>query len=75
METKVEAFGKRLAKLIGSKGITRREFAKQAGISEVSISLYITKNKIPKLKNARAISKALDITVDELLEGTGRQGE
>lgn len=65
----MEEFGKRLAKLIGSKGITRREFARQSGVSEVSISLYITKNRVPKTKNALAIAKALGISLDELLDG------
>jgi transcriptional regulator with XRE-family HTH domain len=60
-------FGKKLAELRKTKGFTQRDFAATVGISQRMIAYYEKHAKRPPLENLEVITKALGITVDELL--------
>ena len=60
-------FGDRLYSLIAKRGITQRDLAKACGITEVSMSRYISNGRVPKATVIIALAKALNVSADTLL--------
>ena len=56
--------GERIASLIEKNGMTQRQLANKVGITEVSLSRYISGTRIPKATYAVKIANALHTTVD-----------
>jgi transcriptional regulator with XRE-family HTH domain len=61
-------FGMRLAQLRKEKGFTQRDFADNVGISQRMIAYYEKHVKRPPLEKLEGIARALNITIDELLD-------
>lgn len=61
-------FGDNLVSILNEYGMTQRELADRAGLSESTISQYIHKQKMPSLRAAINIAYALDIPIDELVD-------
>ncbi len=63
-------FAKRLKEARLSAGLKQSDLAEKAGITAASISAYestdLTKGKNPSLENAKAIAKALNVSLDWL---------
>ena len=59
--------GDRIHILMVKKGMTQRELAKAARVTEVSMSRYISNNRVPKATIIVAIAKALNVSADVLL--------
>ena len=58
----------RLSKVIEMRGVTQRWLAEQTGITESTISRYITKERLPAAFDVVAsVSKALNVSTDYLL--------
>lgn len=58
----------RLLKLLEERNITRYRLSKLSGINESTITRLINeKNKDPKLSTVKAIAKALDIDINEII--------
>lgn len=69
-------FGDKLKQLLDTKGVTQRELSIATGITEVSISRYITnKRKDPRLDALRKICSALDISLTEFGDCVVREEE
>jgi transcriptional regulator with XRE-family HTH domain len=60
-------FGKTLAERRAAKGFTQRDFAATVGVSQRMIAYYEKHAKRPPVEKLEALTKALGITVDELL--------
>ena len=59
--------GERIADSLKHNGLTQRELAKQIGVTEVSVSRYISDDRIPKGPIIAKIAAALHTTSDYLL--------
>ena len=59
--------GERIAGLLREQDKSQRELARQAGITNASISRYIKGNRVPKSSIIANIAKALHTTTDYLL--------
>lgn len=57
--------GYRLYRMMRVKGVTQKELSEKTGISQSSISHYITGKKTPSFYNIDKIAKALDCPIDE----------
>ena len=58
----------RLLKILKEKHITRYRLAKLSGISESAIARLINeKNKDPKISTVKAIAKALQVDINEII--------
>ena len=58
---------KRLVELICEKNITQKELSMSTGLTESTISRYVSGERIPRGTNLVKLAKALDTTVDDLL--------
>lgn len=63
-----QGFGKILYSILVEKGMTQRELAEKIDVSEVTISRYVTGIRVPKVTNIIAISKALNVPYEKLLD-------
>lgn len=66
--------GGRIAELLEKRGLTQRELADLVGVTEVSMSRYISNDRIPKGPVIANIATALHTTSDYLL-GNEEQGD
>jgi len=48
------------------RGLTQRELAERAGVTQATISLLESKNQIPQIPTIQKLAKALDCTPSEL---------
>ena len=61
------SYGYRLVQLMDDRDMRQKELAEKTGISQSTISLYISGKVDMSAKNAIAISKALHVSTDTLL--------
>jgi len=66
-KTSIHNFGKRLATLRKSKGLTQTNLANKIGVSRRVVTYYEAESKYPPTHLIMPIAKALKISVDELL--------
>lgn len=57
-----------LKKIRKLKGKTQKELSESIGVNQSSISHFENGIRLPSLQTAQALAKALDCSVDELLE-------
>ena len=62
--------GARILPLMKKKGMTQRELANQIGVTETSISRYISGARMPKANIVVYIADALNTTTDFILGRT-----
>lgn len=67
--TNEQIVSKRISELLKSKGMTQRELAEAIGATEVTVSRYLTGKRMPHAINLMKIAKALDVSIDYLMEG------
>ena len=60
-------FSKRLKGQLDKKGMTQRELAEKIGATEVSVSRYVSGQRIPKATVLLKIAMALGVSTDYLL--------
>lgn len=63
-------FSERLTALMKNKGLSQKDFAKIAGITESAMSYYAKGGRTPSGEVLARIAKALDTTADYLLGST-----
>ena len=61
----------RILELRHAKGLTHKQVADKAGISEAAISLYERGLRKPTILTAYKLAEALGVTVDELIRKAG----
>lgn len=59
--------GKRIVELLDKRGMTRKELAQKAGVTQATISHYIKGNRSPKGETIARIADVLNTTTDYLL--------
>lgn len=57
-----------IKKMREKKDITQQELATVLGVSQSTVAMWETNNSLPRTEKLPAIAKALDCTIDELLE-------
>ena len=62
-------FGMALKEKLEEKDMSQRELAEKTGMTEVSISRYVSDVRSPNLKALMKIADALGCTIDELVRG------
>lgn len=62
-----EIFSSRIKETLKSRGISQRELATRSGITEVTISRYVSGARIPKGTEIIKIAAALNVSADYLL--------
>ena len=62
--------GVRILPLMKKKGMTQRELANQIGVTETSISRYISGQRVPKANIVVYMADALNTTTDYILGRT-----
>ena len=67
----LDIFSDNLADMLSSSGMSQRELAEEAGLSEATISSSINKRKIPSLRAIINISYVLDCDIGELIDFGG----
>ena len=65
----MQAFGKRLAEVRKSRGLTQEGLAEKLDISAVSITYLETGRRWPRLITLQKIAKCLGVPVAELFKG------
>ena len=66
MERRILDTGK-IKTLLKRQGMTQRELAEKAGTTEVSISRYMKRQRIPRLPALEGMAQALSTNIDDLL--------
>ena len=65
----LQAFGKRLAEVRKSRGLTQEKLAELLDISAVSVTYLETGRRWPRLLTLQRIAKCLKVPVAELFKG------
>lgn len=65
----MEGLGRRIAWLLGQKGMRQTDLAFEAGLSEVTVSRYIRGERTPGAEELLRIAEALNVSTDFLLTG------
>lgn len=64
------SLGERIAKLRDRKGYTQKSLARELGISQPTVCAWEQGYRIPSLPVWRALSEAIDLPPEELLEAS-----
>jgi len=69
-ETKLlQAFGKRIAEVRKSRGVTQSDLAERVNMSVVTIAYIETGKRWVRLSTLNKIAKALKVSIDDLFKG------
>ena len=68
-DSQLRAFGKRVAEVRKSKGLTQQELARQLDISLVSVGYIETGKRWPRLVTLHRIAKQLKVPVGDFFRG------
>lgn len=63
----------RINGLLAEKGVSKRDFYQDCGITSASYSLWNTGKTTPRMKNLEVIADYLETTTDYLLTGLGEK--
>ncbi len=74
MNEKNTTLGGRISELLEARGLTQRELADRAGVTEVSMSRYISGGRVPRAAILSNIATVLNTTSEYLL-GTEVPGD
>ena len=67
VDESTNVFGINLKRMMKSKNITQVELSKAIGITQPSLSIYITGKSKPNIYKAYAIAKYIGCSIDELM--------
>lgn len=65
----LKAFGKRLAEVRRSRGLTQEQLAEKADITQLSLTFLETGRRWPRIATLHKLAKCLDVPIDELFKG------
>lgn len=68
------AWKERIKSLMEERGLNQKELSKLSGITEPSISRYLKGERTPRIDIIVNFAKALDVSVEYLLNGTNVEG-
>ena len=64
----IEKFADHLTDILNEYGYTQREFADAIGISEVSLSRYLTRRRMPSVPVVINMAMELGMSLDDLID-------
>ena len=64
-----EQFNIRLQRALSDAGMSQKELALKAGVTEAAVSHYLKGDRIPRAAVAVKIAEALGVSVEELMNG------
>ena len=64
----MNVFGDNLSRMMTKAGYSQEEFAKEAGLSQATVSKYINKQQLPGIKAIVNIAYVLNCDVTELAD-------
>lgn len=64
----IDIFGDNLREMLSEYGITQRELADEAGLSESTVSRYLNKQMAPSIFAVINIAHVLNCSIDELVD-------
>lgn len=67
-------FEERLRMIMNEQGLTQKELAQRANITEASMSKYLSGERTPRVDVIVNLSRALEVTTDELLLDVDNNG-
>ena len=62
-----KAFGEYLKSLLEEKGMTQAELARRTGMTEASVSRYISGQRTPRISQAYEIAEVIGIDMNTLI--------
>ena len=62
-----KAFGEHLKSLLEEKGMTQKELARKTGVTEASVSRYISGQRFPRITQAYRMAWAIGIDMNTLI--------
>lgn len=62
-----KAFGKYLKSLLDEKGMMQKDLARRTGLTEASVSRYISGTRIPKIAQAYEIAQVIGVDMNTLI--------
>ena len=62
-----KAFGEYLKSLLEEKGMTQAEFARRTGMTEASVSRYISGQRTPRISQAYGMAQVIGIDMNTLI--------
>lgn len=68
---KENTIGRRIVTRMNVLRLTQKQLAQRCGLSEATLSRYITNQRTPNAKNLKILADTLYVTTDYLLNGTG----
>ncbi len=63
------AFGKRVAEVRKSRGLTQEQLAEKAGLTPLTVGFIEQGRRWPRIITLHKLAKSLNVSVDELLKG------
>ena len=66
----MSVFSERISELMKSSGLSQKELAAKAGVTESAMSYYVKGERMPRSDVLTRIAKALETTTDYLLGNT-----
>ena len=66
-EEYAKTFGEHLKSLLEEKGMTQAELARRTGMTEASVSRYISGKRIPKIAQAYEMAQVIGIDMNTLI--------
>ena len=66
-EEYAKAFGEYLKSLLEEKGMTQAEFARRTGMTEASVSRYISGQRTPRISQAYGMAQVIGIDMNTLI--------
>lgn len=63
-----EKLGKKISELCKQQGIKQKELAEKVGVTQVSMSRYVTGERVPRLNTLKEIAKILKTTPEYLMD-------
>lgn len=75
MADRDELIGQRIAELRRASGLTQEQLASTAGMASENLSRAERGKTLPHLDKLIGLSRALGVTLDELVEGRGNKTE
>lgn len=64
----VRTFKENLIDIMEEQGYNQKQLAKESGLSEATISNYVTGKMVPSIKGVINLSKTFGISLDEFLD-------
>lgn len=74
-EFDTKALGSNIAYWLDVRNMTQRELAEKTGTTTVTISRYVTGNRVPSGPKLYQIAKVLGCTADDIMRGVMRSGK